>query len=167
MPNKYDLLMIVSTVCLAVILVICGIAVIPKAQEDAVAATMPSTVATKPQQPETTQAITSAPTQLQPSETTQPTEQIIPIVFVSWPKVISCGETATVSICGAPDTVYRIQVYYQSGVSSAAGLEEQRSDENGSVTWSWKISKNARPGDYRIVVTGGGDSAYVEYSIIE
>lgn len=119
---------------------------------------------------EPTQASTEIPTEMptQPPTVsqTEPNEQT-GIVFISWPETIQRGTEGTVTIQGLPNTSYRIQVYYKSGPSTAAGLEEKISDENGYVTWTWKVSSRTGIGTFKIVVSGGEDSAKVEYSVTE
>lgn len=126
--------------------------------------TQPQPTVTEPQPTDPTG--TTAPTQ--PSEP-QPTvtEPQAGIVFVTWPKTISRNEEGTVTIKGAPNTKYSIKVYYKSGPSTAKGLEDQVSDANGYVTWTWKVGSRTSYGDFEIVVTGGGETAKVNYSVVE
>ncbi len=49
--------------------------------------------------------------------------------------------------------MYKIQVKYKSTISSASGLEEKVSNENGVVSWSWKINKNTSAGEYPITIS--------------
>ena len=122
------------------------------------APTQPTEVPTQPTEPPT-----------QPTEPpTQPTEQQATVLqIVTWPEEISGGEAGTVTIQGKPNTAYSIEVYYKSGPSSAKGLEEKVSDAEGFVTWTWKVSKNTKPGDFKIVVTGGGETVEVPFSVVE
>ncbi len=64
------------------------------------------------------------------------------------------GETAKVSIQGLPNTRYQIHVTYESE-SQAKGLEEKVSDENGKVSWTWKIGTNTKTKEATITITGG------------
>ena len=122
------------------------------------APTQPTEVPTQPTEPPT-----------QPTEPpTQPAEQQDTVLQIAtWPEEISGGETGTVTIQGKPNTAYSIEVYYKSGPSSAKGLEEKISDAEGFVTWTWKVSKNTKPGDFKIVVTGGGETVEVPFSVVE
>ncbi len=88
------------------------------------------------------------------------------IVFIDWPTTIGRNETATVMIQGKPNTTYHIFVYYKSGESTADGLESKTSDANGYVQWSWKIGGRTSPGTFAITVSGGGESASVQYTIV-
>lgn len=122
-----------------------------------------------PTEPPPTDAPTEAPTEI-PADT--PTEEptgndSATIVFIEWPEVIQRGTEGTVTVKGEPNTRYSIQVYYKSGPSTAAGLEDQVSDANGYVTWTWKVSSRTGTGTFKIVVTGGGETQKVEYTVIE
>lgn len=127
--------------------------------------TKPTAPATQPTEPETKPTVPAT----QPTESaTVPTEdKPSTIVFITWPETITGGETGTVTVQGKPHTVYYIQVYYKSGPSSAKGLEDKLSNADGFVTWTWKVSKNTKPGDYKIVVTDGEETAEVSYSILD
>ncbi len=70
---------------------------------------------------------------------------------------VAQNSTATLSVQGKPDTKYTIEVFYSSKVSEAKGLEPATSDSNGYVAWSWKIGGRTEKGEYRIVVSGGGE----------
>lgn len=92
-------------------------------------------------------------------------EKIEPITFISAPTVIKRGEYATVSAKCSPGQLCAIAVHLSSGVSKAKGLEPAVSGENGIVTWTWKISAQTKPGEYRITVTCGGQAADTYFSI--
>lgn len=114
-----------------------------------------------------------APPETKPESTTEPaiepvtepatepvTEPTLEVVLLTSP--VSRNETATLRICGKPDTEYTITVYYKSGASTADGLEPKYSDANGFAEWSWKIGGKTSLGTYRIVVKSkepgcGGD----------
>ena len=71
----------------------------------------------------------------------------------------------SVGINGKPNTEYDINVYYSSGVSSAQGLENKTSDENGYVSWSWKVGTNTKPGDYYLDIIDGGETLTIYFTI--
>ena len=102
-------------------------------------------------------------TQTDASTTASATESDIYVMF--WSEQVQAGETATVKIQGDPNTVYTIQAFYSSGASSAKGLEPKTSDENGIVSWSWKVSANVSPGRYRIRITGGGQAVQIGFDV--
>lgn len=95
------------------------------------------------------------------SETAMDTE----IEFISVSQEVSRGDTAEVQIRGKADTMYAIAVYYSSGASKAKGLEPTVADENGYVTWNWKIGSKTLDGEYKITVTGGGKSASTYFKV--
>lgn len=146
----------------------------PATQPAAQATTEPATQpTTQPPTEPATQPTTQPPKEPATQPTTQPpTEPATQpanegITFVSWPQTISRNETGTVTIKGKPNTSYTITVYYKSGPSTADGLEAKTSDGNGYVTWNWKIGGRTSFGTFKIVVSGGGDSQSVTFSIVE
>lgn len=87
-------------------------------------------------------------------------------VFVCWPETTGRNMEACVIIKGQPGVKYDIDVIYSSGPSTAKGLENQVADENGYVTWTWKIGPSTAAGTYRIRVSGGGDKQTVYFTVI-
>lgn len=130
----------------------------PPQTTDESAATVPA-----PQPPATaapTQAPTAAPTQAP----TQPAAATLTIL--SYPEIVHRNEMATVKIQGAPNTSYSITVYYKSGPSEAAGLETKISDANGYVSWTWKVGGRTSAGTFQIVVSGGGETRSVHFTVV-
>ncbi len=78
--------------------------------------------------------------------------------LLSLTESVSPGDEATLCAKGTPGVLYAIAVHYSSGVSKASGLEAAAAGEDGVVTWTWKIGHQTKPGQYRIAVTGGGQS---------
>lgn len=107
-----------------------------------------------------------------PAPTTQPLTkadaQSTGIEIVSCPDIVSRGEYASVQIKGEPNTDYTCSVQYKTTMSTAAGLGEKQSDDEGFVTWKWKIGTRTSL-DYRptIYIEGGGDSASVRFQVVE
>lgn len=71
---------------------------------------------------------------------------------------IKINAKATVRIKGKPDTKYKISVFYSSAASTAKGLEAKISDGGGMVSWTWKVGARTKEGEYRIVISGGGET---------
>ena len=92
-------------------------------------------------------------------------EYIPPIHLIYLSSPISKNQTAEIDILGLPFTEYSIEVFYATGKSSASGLENKISNENGKVSWSWKIGPSVKSGYYKIVVTGGGTSLETEIQV--
>ena len=80
---------------------------------------------------------------------------------------MEAGSNATVTIQGEPNTEYKIHIYYDSGESTAQGLEPKTSDANGVVTWEWKVGANTTPGTHAITVEGGGTKNSVQFEVLE
>jgi len=107
-----------------------------------------------------------------PAPTTQPLAKAAVkstgIEIVSCPDTVSRGEYASVQIKGEPNTDYTCSVQYKTTMSTAAGLGKKQSDDEGYVTWKWKIGTRTSL-DYRptIYIEGGGDSASVRFQVVE
>ncbi len=92
---------------------------------------------------------------------TKPAQQpAAPIEFIDVKTEYRLGETVTLAVRGAPNTIYTLKVRYKSGYSTAKGLGEAKSDASGYVSWTFKISPNADVTfEPWFEVTGGGASA--------
>lgn len=125
----------------------------------AVAAQTATAAATQATTEASVRATTAAPIQATVASNTG-------ITFVSYPATVSRNQNATVTIKGAPNTTYSITVYYKSGPSEAEGLEAKVSDGDGYVSWSWKVGGRTSEGTFRIVVSGGGVSETVYFTVV-
>lgn len=123
-----------------------------------------------------TEAVTEASTEAVTESVTEPTAEVTEdtevseavyegLTVISWPKTISRNETGMVEIQGKPNTTYTIQVYYKSGASTADGLEAKISDDNGYAFWTWKVGGRTSAGAFRIVISGGGESKTVYFTV--
>lgn len=84
-----------------------------------------------------------------------------------WSKAVVRGQEAFVRVQGTPGTEYAIVVMFSSGASRAKGLEPLSADDSGTVEWHFKVSSRTKPGVYTITVSGGGESAEVEFTVLE
>lgn len=116
-----------------------------------------------------TEAIDTEPCITEDIQTTAPeTEQEIsgiPMWISSLTSPISSNQTATLVAIGKPSTEYTISVYYKTTQSTAQGLEPKISNEDGRVSWSWKIGASVKTGRYKIVVSGGGETIETEIQV--
>lgn len=111
-------------------------------------------------------AVTEAPKPVTPPPVvTEAPKQVLDILSVSSP--IKCGQNATLSAKGKPNTTYDIKVVYSSGESSAKGLEDKTSSASGNVSWTWKVGAKTKPGTYTITVKGGGETDTITITITE
>ena len=76
-----------------------------------------------------------------------------------------CGKEGSIKIKGDANTKYSIDVYIASGKSKAKDLIDKISDDNGYVSWNWKISSNTKKGKYKIVVKSKTSEKEIEYEI--
>ena len=133
------------------------------------------TLASMPQNDSDLSVETDAPTETVPSEkktdapterpTEVPTEPKTSIVFTSYTDYVEAGGMANVTIQGEPNTDYNISVFYSSTASHADGLEKKTSDDYGYVSWDWKVGTNTTKGEHYIVVSGGGTSERVYFTV--
>jgi len=68
------------------------------------------------------------------------------------------GETAAITVSGQPGTAYAIEIRLGRNVSTSSGLEPKTADTSGVVSWSWRVGPISELGEYRVVVTGGGQT---------
>lgn len=80
---------------------------------------------------------------------------------------IKRGHTAYMEISGTPGEEYNITVHYASSISKAADLVPKTADENGHVTWQWKVGSRTAAGTYKIIVVGGGDTLETVFIVTE
>lgn len=92
-------------------------------------------------------------------------QAVTTLEFTNVTSSVSAGSFASVSIHGAPNTTYSITVVYNSGISTASGLEDVTSDSNGNASWSWKVGTRTKSGTYPITVSGGGQSESTSFSV--
>ena len=97
-----------------------------------------------------------------PAPETGNTETPLHVVTLTSP--ITKNKTATLDAVGKPNTVYSITVIYATANSEAQGLEPKAANADGQVSWSWKIGASVKPGSYKIVLEGGGETveSYIE-----
>lgn len=101
------------------------------------------------------------------SNTLEQTNNSNSIELINFNNKLKIGEEKAINIKGMPNTVYDIDVYYSSGISKASGLEDKMSDDNGLVSWTFKVSKNVKVGKYKINITDGVNTLTVDYEIVE
>lgn len=88
-----------------------------------------------------------------------------PITVKSFSDVHYPNEKVTVSITGQPNTEYTIAVHYSSKISDAQGLEPKTSDENGNVSWTWKVGPNTKSGERYLIIKGGGEEKRLTFTV--
>ena len=89
------------------------------------------------------------------------------ISLVSLPEDVKKGETVTIEIKGKPKTEYDIDVMYKSGASTAKGLENKVSDDDGNVSWTFKVSNNVTIGNYKIIIKSDTFEKEYSFSVLE
>ena len=88
------------------------------------------------------------------------------ISVVSFDNILHRNNDATVKIKAQPNTEYSIDVFYSSGASTAKGLENKVSDENGIISWTWHVGGRTKLGTGKTIkISGGGDSITLTFSV--
>lgn len=95
-----------------------------------------------------------------------PTLEDNAIAVIVAPGDVKRGNSATLTICGRPNTLYSIKVKYSSGYSSAGGLADTLSDEDGICSWSWRVGVNTSPDEYEIIISDGQNSYMLTFKVI-
>ena len=87
--------------------------------------------------------------------------------IVSLTSPVSAGQTANIKVQTSPGASCSIVYTHPSGkASTAAGLDPTTADANGTVTWTWLISKQTQPlGNGKVLVTCSGKSAEATIAI--
>lgn len=117
-----------------------------------IAATRPQTTLPETTDFETTDPVTTNPVTTEPAITPPATAGFS---LLSMTETVRRGNTATVTVQGEPGKTYTITVYYPSSVSTAKGLEPKTADEDGAVSWSWRVGSRTTVGTHRIEISDG------------
>ncbi len=86
---------------------------------------------------------------LAPVAYTQQTE----VKLVSLTSPASPGNEAKITVTTAPNANCQITVLYKSGPSKAQGLVPKLADNQGRVSWTWRVGTRTTPGSWPINVT--------------
>jgi hypothetical protein len=84
---------------------------------------------------------------------TGPSPTPFAVAIQSLTSPVSAGGHASVAASTAPGAACQIEVGYASGPSHAAGLEPTNADAGGSVSWTWTIGAQTKPGSWPVAVT--------------
>jgi len=87
------------------------------------------------------------------------------IELIELTDVIKSGDYAKLTIKAIPEVKYNIVVYYKSGMSRAKGLKEKIADNNGLVSWKWKVGCKTNRGTYPIIITGNKEEYKFELTV--
>lgn len=88
------------------------------------------------------------------------------LIITELPKVVNNNDYATITAQGKPNTEYRCSVQYTTKWSEAKGLGKAVSDDNGVVSWTWKIGANTREGEHNIKITGNGEEVKATFKTV-
>lgn len=112
------------------------------------------------------QETTTPTTELQTTVSSLPVLDDNAIAVIAVPGDVKRGSSATLTICGRPNTLYSIKVKYSSGYSSAGGLTDTLSDEDGICSWSWRVGVNTSPDEYEIIISDDQNSYMLTFKVI-
>jgi hypothetical protein len=74
------------------------------------------------------------------------------IDVISLTTPVNPGEYATIKVQTLPNELLTIEVWYMSGKSEAQGLYPKRADDEGYVSWTWKVGTRTTPGSWEIII---------------
>lgn len=77
----------------------------------------------------------------------------ISVSITSITSPINRGNYATVKVKTAAEAKCTITVTYSSGKSKASGLEAKISNDNGRVSWTWKVGSSTKAGKYPVDIS--------------
>jgi hypothetical protein len=75
------------------------------------------------------------------------------------------GESAMLTIQGAPGVSYNAAATYMLGDDMATASQSKVAGADGRVTWNWIVNINTLPGRYAISVSGGGKTFITFYTV--
>ena len=109
--------------------------------------------------PETTETDTTE------AETTKEETPALELKSVFYSEEVARGSNGYFSAKGTPGVVYRLDVIYPSGKSSAKGLGELKANSFGNLYWEWKVSAQTTLGTHKIVVSCGESEAVYYFTV--
>jgi len=89
------------------------------------------------------------------------------LIIESITSPVKRGEFVEVKMKGKKNTPYQIQVIYSSGASSAKGLEEKISDDEGNICWRFQVSSRVNPGTYEVKIFNSEEEASTKLQVAE
>lgn len=77
------------------------------------------------------------------------------------------GEEAGVTIQGRPDTTYYISSTFMRSKRMVTAMEHRDSPADGKITFRWRVSPDTIPGTYPVIISGGGDTIRIQYTVTQ
>ena len=118
---------------------------------------------TAPATPSPTATATPSPTATatpSPTATATPTEEPaasvplpVPVRVTKITETVAVGDPASITVFTLKGANCSIEVLYDSGVSTAKGLDPTDADANGIATWSWTVGSKTSPQTVPLTVT--------------
>lgn len=101
------------------------------------------------------------------AETEPPELPVGSLKLLSITKAVYAGKTASVTVRGLPNTEYTITVTYATAVSEAKGLEKKCTDENGIVSWTWRVGNQTKPGKHTIEIQCSTEKITLYFNVVK
>lgn len=89
------------------------------------------------------------------------------VSLIEFTDSVKKSENATITIKGKPNTKYSIKVKYSSGYSSSKELVDMYSNDEGIVSWTFKVSSNTNTGSYPITISDDTNSYEYIFNVVE
>jgi hypothetical protein len=93
----------------------------------------------------------------QPTAPPAPTTAPVLITLIGLTSPILRNSDATLTIQTNPGAVCDPGVFYASGDSTAAGLEEKTAPPNGTLSWTWRVGPQTKGGAWTVYVECDGN----------
>jgi hypothetical protein len=77
----------------------------------------------------------------------------VPVKVTKITKTVSPGDPASITVRTIKGASCSISVEYESGTSTAAGLDPKKVDANGDATWRWVVGPKTNPQTVPVTVT--------------
>jgi len=86
---------------------------------------------------------------------------------VHWTAVVSRNEDAIVRFSWQPGAAFNLSIRYSSGYGTADGLGVQTVNDEGFVSWRWRVGGRTALGNWPITITGNGETINLTLDVID
>ena len=92
-------------------------------------------------------------------------ETLLKECIISKSETVGQGHQAHIEVKLKPNIEYDIDVYYNSGKSTAWGLFPKTTDNDGYVRWSWKVGTRTSWGTYNIKIFNSKEKYVTTFNV--
>jgi outer membrane biosynthesis protein TonB len=121
----------------------------------------------EPAQPAAQEAIQEPAQEPTQEPTPEPAQATPALSIVSAPSTVHRNEDVTITVSGAPNTEYRLRVFYTKSESGSGSLGVKTSGADGQVSWTWQIGPGTDPGACYATISGGNENIRHNFTVEE